>query len=97
MVNLSSRLEAKPVATHVQSSRVHCSRVDGLPGEPCKTCGRMVVRKGTGKALYRLTHAQTSDQTGAPETALQARREPVPTQHTAETYQRRAWREREGE
>lgn len=34
----------------------HCRRVDGLPGTPCKTCGRIVVRKGSGRGMYRLTH-----------------------------------------
>lgn len=37
---------------------VHCRRVDGLPGTPCKTCGRIVVRKGSGHGMYRLTHAK---------------------------------------
>lgn len=37
---------------------IHCRRVDGLPGTPCKTCGRTVVQLGSGSALRRLSHAK---------------------------------------
>ena len=41
------------------TARTHCSRINGLPGTACKTCGKVVYEKSRGSRWLNtpaLTH-----------------------------------------
>jgi hypothetical protein len=73
------------MATTDTPKPVHCRRVDGLPGTPCKTCGRIVVRKGSGRGLYRLTHEAATTPTAKARGSIVCT-DPRPIQHGSSVF-----------